>query len=783
METKKTHRFRKSILVALGIIILLMVLVIVFISPITKYLIEKYDVKYMGREIKLNYAYVNPFTGYIYLSDIKVYEEKSDSIFLSANSLSGHVAMRKLISKTYEISDLTLDHPWGTVMQNKKEFNFDDIVAKFTKKDTPEVKKGPLHLSFVGIKIIEGEFHYHEKTIPVNYFIKNVNIESSGKWWDVDTMDIKFDFLSGIGKGKIKGIFNINTKNNDYNTEVTATEFDLNVIGQFLKDITNYGHFAAVLDGHVLAKGNFNNKEDITTKGDVAVSNFHFGKNPHDDYASFDKFVLSIVDLSPKKHVYNFDSASLTHPYFKYERYDYLDNIQTMFGKKGANVKAVNNNSEKFNLVLEIAKYVKVLARNFFRSNYKINRVAIYKADLHYNDYTLNEKFSMELNPLYAHADSIDKSHSRVKVFLKSGIKPYGNLNVALSINPKDSSDFDIDYHFTKIPITMFNPYLINYTSFPLDRGTIELNGKWDVRKGNIQSDNHLLVIDPRLNERLKNDNTKWIPMKIVMFFIREKGNVIDYQVPITGDLNNPKFHLKNVIFGILTNIFVKPVSTPYTVQVRTVETEIEKSLSLKWETKSTELENKQQKFMEKVAGFLNDDKNAAITVTPMNYSIKEKEYLLFFEAKKKYYLANDKMNLNDFHEKDSLEVDKMSVKDSVFMRYIESLIKDTMAFTIQEKCEKYVNPSVVSQKYNRMNKDRKDLFLSYFKDNDLAKRVKFKPEQNIVPYNGFSFYKIEYKGEYPPDLRKAYDKMNQLNSEVPRDKYKEERKKRKAAE
>jgi hypothetical protein len=38
------------------------------------------------------------------------------------------------------------------------------------------------------------------------------------------------------------------------------------------------------------------------------------------------------------KHIYLFDSVSLTHPYFKYELYDKSDNLQTMFGKEGANV-------------------------------------------------------------------------------------------------------------------------------------------------------------------------------------------------------------------------------------------------------------------------------------------------------------------------------------------------------------------------------------------------------------------------------------------------------------
>jgi hypothetical protein len=95
----------------------------------------------------------------------------------------------------------------------------------------------------------------------------------------------------------------------------------------------------------------------------------------------------------------------------------------------------------------------------------------------------LSEKFSVDINPLYFIADSIDKNHSRVEASFKSGIKPYGNVTVSLSVNPKDTGDFDMQYHFQKFPAAMFNPYLLSYTSFPLDRGTIELNGTWTGKK------------------------------------------------------------------------------------------------------------------------------------------------------------------------------------------------------------------------------------------------------------------------------------------------------------
>src|ERR1700752_1102089 len=127
---------KRTILVIAGIILIAVVLVIVFISPIAKYIIEKYDVEYTGREIKLNWIYINPFTGYIHINNLKIYEAKSDSIFFSAGGVSVNFEMLKLLSKTYEITELTIDKPIGIIAQNRKDFNFNDLITRFASKDT-----------------------------------------------------------------------------------------------------------------------------------------------------------------------------------------------------------------------------------------------------------------------------------------------------------------------------------------------------------------------------------------------------------------------------------------------------------------------------------------------------------------------------------------------------------------------------------------------------------------------------------------------------------------------
>jgi hypothetical protein len=183
----------------------------------------------------------------------------------------------------------------------------------------------------------------------------------------------------------------------------------------------------------------------------------------------------------------------------------------------------------------------------------------------------------------------------------------------------------------------------------------------------------------------------------------------------------------------------------------------------------------KQEKFIKRMSDFLAEYPAASITVYPQQYAIKEKEYILFFEAKKKYFLLlKDDAKL--LTKEDSEKVCKMSVKDSLFVHYLNRQIKDSMLFTIQDKCMELIHSDIVHAKFKQLNIERENAFLSFFKEDAVENRIKFSDPENTIPYNGFSFYKIEYKGVYPASLIKAYQELNELNDETPREKFKKER-------
>jgi len=256
------------------------------------------------------------------------------------------------------------------------------------------------------------------------------------------------------------------------------------------------------------------------------------------------------------------------------------------------------------------------------------------------------------------------------------------------------------------------------------------------------------------------------------MAFVRERGNVVDYEIPISGDLKDPKFHLRDVVFDVVSNIFVKPATSPYRFEVKNTENEIEKSLTIIWALRELKLRDKQVTFMNKMADFLKDNAEATITVRPYQYEEKEKEYILFYEAKKKYYFWREKRSSNTMSENDSIAIDKMSAKDSLFVRYLDNYVKDSMLFTVQQKCYRLVGTARVNKILAQQSDERQRVFLQYFLNNGTSKQVKFLGLINTIPKNGFSYFRIEYKGDVPESLRSAYEKINEMDSEKPRKKY-----------
>jgi hypothetical protein len=756
MAIRRKKSLKKRLLTVSIILLSLILLLILIASPLTKYLIQKYDLKYTGREITVGRAYVNPLTGNISLNNMRIFEQNSDSVFFYVRKLGVDLSILKLISGTYQVSSVNIDQPEINVIQTDTLFNFTDLIKKFAvTADTTNKEK--LHLNVLNIKIKNGLVRYSETKMPLDYTISDIDFSSQGMRWNVDTLNGKFSLKPG--NADLSGDFMFNMDSLDYRFSMFLRNMDLNLAEQLIKKSSPNARLTASLNIDLKAVGNANKPLNVDAQGRIEMDSFRLGNGPDLNYLSLKQMVISFRDVNPSKGKFYFDSIFMEQPQILYQRFDSLDNFRRMFRSliKVDTVEAVDT----INMTAKI-----------LNSDYYINHFLIRDANIEFNDYSIAEKFSMAFNPFNLRADSVDKQNKRMTITVKSGIKPYGSFSAYISMDPKDSKNLDLKYNFQDVSASSFNPYIVTYTSHQLDRGKIEVHGDWTLRDNNMRALNHFIVINPRTTEKVKGKETKKLPLPLIMAFIRERGSAIDYEIPITGKMDDPKFHIGDVITDMLRNILVKPPTTPYRQKVKEIEETVEKTLTVRWRMRQYSISDDQKDFMKRIAKFLEDNRDAHLTVQPVYYEEKEKENILLFEAKKKYFFQSKGSKVAPLSKNDSAKVEKMSSKDKAFISYLDSSVKNPALLTLQEKCYRFVGKEAVDKQYKRLENERKQAFVALFEKNKTSDRIEVLKPENEVPFNWFSYYRIEYKGEVPEALKEGFQKLYEYNSEPPRRKF-----------
>ena len=132
----------------------------------------------------------------------------------------------KLFFSEYEIDNLKLQHPILQMIQGNEQDNIDDLIQLFNPPDLIDADSSTIAISILNIEMIDGEFHYKETEIPVQYSFKNIDITSAGYRWDVDTISAAFSFESGIGSGTVQGYTNVNTVQSSYYLDIQVQQLD-----------------------------------------------------------------------------------------------------------------------------------------------------------------------------------------------------------------------------------------------------------------------------------------------------------------------------------------------------------------------------------------------------------------------------------------------------------------------------------------------------------------------------------------------------------------------------
>ncbi|WP_373070441.1 DUF748 domain-containing protein [Sulfurimonas sp.] len=607
-------------------------------------------------DLNIKKIYFNPYTFYIEIEDLNIYEKNTPLI--SFSQLSANFNPTKYLLNTLEISEASLSglkvHP---VLEKNEDLNFLRIFTKKTKSKTQNKESAPLIFKLDSFTLSDSFLHFKDLTqekvfdlnvgplnhtftglttkpmeksdhslafdlneygkllingkVTINPLIVQVKIDHSAiKLSNTDYIfkDQNFAFNNGVfeymmdfilesnGKTIIKipsfkaGVKdlellvdenktfeskNINLELLNLNFITDTKELEVEKINTFLHQNKIYDNFIAqeshlvddlnisinkldlnnTFDANVNAIIENTQKLKIDSKINLAQKDFEFdiGINSF-DLSNYNKYLSKYANISMKYGFINLSSKLKIKPedivvenliIDKMKLYIIMDNTQKDSQKQ--NIKKENGIAKTNNEKTQM---------NFELKEMSLNNSSI----------SIKDKADLELKNINAKLSNV-KQGTNAMLSLKANFSKHETISLDGKFNPfKPKQFFHLNGDIKSFNMQQLSPYSYGSIGRNISSGRLSDLFYVNIDKSQLDSNHKVIINNLDVSDHIDESGAATLPINLAIALLQDMNQVINLNIDIQNDLDDPSFKAHNIILTVLTNVIVKTVSSPFSL-------------------------------------------------------------------------------------------------------------------------------------------------------------------------------------------------------------------------
>ena len=168
-----------------------------------------------------------------------------------------------------------------------------------------------------------------------------------------------------------------------------------------------------------------------------------------------------------------------------------------------------------------------------------------------------------DLNGFVYGISSLQEETSYVK--LDGIIDSYGSAKISGSLNSAKPRDYtDIDVVFRNIDLKNMSGYSGKFAGRKIDNGKLFLNLNYEILKSQMLGENSVVIKKMEFGDDVESEDAVSLPLDLAVALLEDNDGVIDIDMPVDGDLDNPDFKYGSVVWQVFSNLIVKAVSSPF---------------------------------------------------------------------------------------------------------------------------------------------------------------------------------------------------------------------------
>lgn len=687
-------------MIVLSIIIVLLAVVSALVSPVAKSYVNKHGKELVGRELHVDKLRVNALVGRVRIYDLKLYEEDDKTVFFSFDTLDVSVKLRKLLFHELCVRHITLAEPKVRIVQDGDQFNFNSIIDHFASDSTAETDttKSDWKLGFYKIRLSEGEVLYADKKLKNEWNLKNLNLKIPGVYFDGSENTDAGLALQLADGGVLRTEASMNMDNNDFSVKVELEKIAISNVRAYLADIMNVGRMDGELNANIKVKGNLGDIMKMIISGDLAFAGVDIRDSKDAPVVALGNLAMVVKGININDNLYDIESLTLDGLDVQYDMKENGSNFERLFAIEDDLEETVDESQDS---VTKVESQSSGKAKPF---NLRIGTFAINDASFTYNDYTLPDPFSFPIRKLNVRADnvsSVGDNNARITAQLPHGgmalIRWRGKIDAW-----KERQHLILD--IKNLQLKDLSPYAVAYLGYPLTDGTFSFTSDNSIVYSQLDGRNELDLFNPEVGEKRKDvDAELKIPLKAALYVLKDKDGKVQFDVPVSGNIDSPEFSYMKIVWKTLGNLIVKVATSPFRAVAKALGQSGELDF-IEYNPLHTHFDSEQYSILNKVAEVLRYDTSIVVTLEPhlcaKLAAPQQSLYLLkeeYFMSKHPEYAKSDVLPQTLFFEK----VNAISLKDSGFVAFVRSKgvsSKKTGEKDIQRLAEKlYPHDAAVS--------------------------------------------------------------------------------------
>lgn len=195
-----------------------------------------------------------------------------------------------------------------------------------------------------------------------------------------------------------------------------------------------------------------------------------------------------------------------------------------------------------------------------------VDAVAIKEGALRFTDLSLTPNVSVGIVALEGGVQHFStRSGQPASVDLTGNVGPYAPVTIKGTINPlAQALTANIGVQFKNLGLAAFSPYSGKFAGYRIKKGKANLTLDYDIHDGMMQGRNQVILDQLELGAKVDSPDALHVPLRLALALLKDSHGIIDLNLPVTGDLNDPQFAIGPLILKVLGSVLTKAATSPF---------------------------------------------------------------------------------------------------------------------------------------------------------------------------------------------------------------------------